>query len=270
MSCPDCVSGTFLPGQPVGSFGIHGAYYSPAPTTASTETRNKRAIILLTDAFGLPLTNCKLTADKLAERLACDVWVPDIFAGNPIFPVEIMIPTRVGEKLSFGYWARFYWTLLLRLPYLVASRPSVVDSRLSTFFRDLREQKKYEKIGAVGYCYGGATAVRIGATGAIQSAVVCHPGPFSIAQLKTSTVPTSWVCAEDDAYFKPEKRLEAEAIFAERKGKDTFVDYEFKEYKDTTHGFASRPDLKYPEIKEAYEKALDQTVEWFKKTLPVE
>ncbi|KAJ7741425.1 dienelactone hydrolase endo-1,3,1,4-beta-D-glucanase [Mycena maculata] len=177
--------------------------------------------------------------------------------------VKMMLPGRVGEKMGFLHWARFYSVLITRIPSIIASRPSVVDTRVSTFFHAVQERKKYEKIGALGFCFGGTMAIRLGATDLFQSAVVCHPGPFSIDQLKASKVPTSWVCAEDDMYFKPEKRLEAEAVFAERKGKDTFVDYEFKEYKGTTHGFASRTDLRYPETKEAFEKALDQAVEWF-------
>ncbi|KAJ7512633.1 Alpha/Beta hydrolase protein [Mycena galericulata] len=240
MSCPDCISGSFLSGEPAGTLDIDGAYHTPAPATAS-EAQKKRAVILLTDAlsppFGLPLVNCKLIADQLAERLTCDVW--------------------------------FFWALITRIPYIIKSRRSVVDARFSTFFIALQEQKKYEKIGAVGYCFGGATAVRLGATDFIQSAVVCHPAPFSTAQFKAIKAPTSWVFAEDDLYFKPEKRLEVEAVFAERKDKDTFVDYECRDYKGTTHGFASRPDLKYPEIKEAFEKALEQTVGWFNKTLLV-
>ena len=35
----------------------------------------------------------------------------------------------------------------------------------------------------------------------------------------------------------------------------------------TAHGFASRPNLELPEVKAAYEGALKQTVNWFKKTL---
>ena len=36
----------------------------------------------------------------------------------------------------------------------------------------------------------------------------------------------------------------------------------------TAHGFAARPNLEVPEVKEGYEKAFQQTVDWFKKTLP--
>lgn len=88
-------------------------------------------------------------------------------------------------------------------------------------------------------------------------------------------------------YFPDSLRAQSEAELASRKDKPNFVEYEFKEYKGhfkilwylettnaispewigTAHGFASRPNLELPEIKEAFEGALEQTVEWFKKTL---
>lgn len=86
--------------------------------------------------------------------------------------------------------------------------------------------------------------------------------------------------------FSRNLRDQTEAIFASRKDKSDYVPYEFVIYKGlpsasgdlwkfrwrliglgTTHGFASRPDLSNQIIKEAYEKGLEQTVSWFKRTL---
>ena len=70
------------------------AYYAPAraaPNGTSVgetqdqnqeQSRRKYAIVLLTDIFGLPLGNCKLMADRFAQELGCDVWVPDLFDGT--------------------------------------------------------------------------------------------------------------------------------------------------------------------------------------------
>ena len=83
MSCPNCVEGAFLSGEPKGTINsdFQGAYYAPGPPNDGTSTC-KRAILLFTDAFGLPLKNCKIMADDLAKRLECDVWIPDYFVGR--------------------------------------------------------------------------------------------------------------------------------------------------------------------------------------------
>jgi carboxymethylenebutenolidase len=78
MSCPDCIIGTILEGEPTGiiSAEMDGAYFAANPEGPST-----RAVILLTDVFGLPVKNGKILADKFAKELHCDVWAPDYFAG---------------------------------------------------------------------------------------------------------------------------------------------------------------------------------------------
>ena len=83
MACPNCAEGAFLPGEPTGTinYDFQGAYYAPGSPSDGTSP-SKRAVLLLTDAFGLPLKNCKIIADDLANRLECDVWIPDYFAGK--------------------------------------------------------------------------------------------------------------------------------------------------------------------------------------------
>lgn len=73
MSCPDCFKGSVLVGKPTGVM-VQGAYFA-------TGGLSDRAIILLTDIFGLPLNNSQILADNFAKHLKCDVWVPDMFAG---------------------------------------------------------------------------------------------------------------------------------------------------------------------------------------------
>ncbi|KAF8148245.1 dienelactone hydrolase endo-1,3,1,4-beta-D-glucanase [Crassisporium funariophilum] len=267
MSCPKCKEGFVLPGEPTGTIekDFEGAYFAPA----LVEESSKHVIIFLTDGFGLPLNNCKLMADNLAKRLACDVWVPDYFKGQPLVAInDLRAPDRAGVKMSVMDWVKFIlFSGIPSLPAFIRSRPSVADQRVTTFINLLKEKKDYKKLGVVGYCYGGATAVRLAGTDIVHSAVICHPGPFSMAQVNSIKVPTSWVCAEEDIFVPDSLRLSAEASLAQRKGQDSFVEYEFKVYKGTAHGFAARPNLNLPEIKEAHEQAFEQTVSWFQKTL---
>ncbi|KIK69561.1 hypothetical protein GYMLUDRAFT_33934 [Collybiopsis luxurians FD-317 M1] len=261
MSCPDCKKGTILPGEPTGSIAANGAYFAPGPWG-----NNARAIILLTDIFGLPLVNSKLLADHFSRKLSCDVWVPDMFNGKPPFAVDAMkVPERAGEKLQLLPMLG----LIPSLPALYRNRPSVVIDRLRSFIEALQAEKNYGKLGAVGYCFGGIMAVKLAGTDLVNSVVVCHPGSVSEQEVAAMKVPSSWACAEEDFTFKPKLRQKSEAIFAARKSKDNFIDYEFKDYKGTTHGFAARPNLSYPEVKAGYEGALEQTVQWFTRTLPV-
>ena len=60
----------------------------------------------------------------------------------------------------------------------------------------LKEKKGYKKIGAVGYCFGGSACIRLASTGLIDGSVICHPGPFSLSQVRAIRIPVSWVCAE--------------------------------------------------------------------------
>ncbi|KAH9480066.1 Hydrolase tropI [Psilocybe cubensis] len=266
MSCPNCAKGDFLPGEPTGSIrsDFQNAYLAPAPEGDSSSY----AVLLLTDAFGLPLKNCKIMADEMAKRLQCDVWISDYFNGRPLIPVNAMtLPDKPGVKLSTWDWIKFFFTVIPNIPTFISNRPSVTDRRVESLIHSLKEKKKYKSIGAVGYCFGGSTCVRFGGTGLVDSVVVVHPGKFSLDQVKAIKVPTAWACAEEDMWFPDTLRSAAEAEFASRKGKDNFVEYEFKEYKGTTHGFASRPNVSIPEAIEAHKAALDQTIEWFKKTL---
>jgi hypothetical protein len=161
MSCENCSKGDLLPGDPTGAISTDGAYLASAPQSEMTPAR---AVVLLTDAFGLPLKNCKILADDLSKRLQCDVWVPDIFGGmflhlclpndvqalifgiavgEPLFAVDALtpiLPDRAGAKFSFLAILRFIFAVIPRLPVIFRNRPSVVDLRIASVcsFNSLR------------------------------------------------------------------------------------------------------------------------------------
>jgi dienelactone hydrolase len=242
-------------------------YFTPA---RGDSTQPTKAIILLTDIFGLPLPNPRIVADHLAEQVGVDVWVPDFFEGKPPFDVKDLephMPDRAGVKLSWTKIGVIGFKVVVSLPKMIANRPSVVDPRVHAFINKVKSEKGYERIGAVGYCFGGAMAGRLGSTGLVNTIVIAHPSNLKPAQVRAIQVPTSWLLAEDDMGFKEKDVKAAEAIFKEKEGKPDQVDYEFKTWTGTAHGFAVRPNLELPEVKAGYEGGLDQTVSWFKKTL---
>ncbi|TEB27396.1 dienelactone hydrolase endo-1,3,1,4-beta-D-glucanase [Coprinellus micaceus] len=265
MSCPKCVEGYELPGEPVGSIQADflGAYFTPGSVSG-----DKRAVVLLTDAFGLPLKNCKIIADRIAKDVGCDVWVPDYFAGRPIIPLDAMnMPDKAEQRATVLDWIKFVFNGIPAIPGFIRNRASVVDARLESFFALLKEKETYEKIGAVGYCFGGATAIRLASTDSVNTVVIAHPAPFKMDQVRAIKVPCAWVCPEVDIFLGSEVRNNAEAELARKKEAGNGIEYEFHDYPGTQHGFACRPNNKYPELVEQYEKALEDTIGWFKKTL---
>ncbi|THV01192.1 cytochrome P450 [Dendrothele bispora CBS 962.96] len=257
MSCPDCTKGVILKGEPNGRIDPStGAYIASGP-----EGNTSRAIILLTDIYGLGLRNPELLADNFAKRLGCDVYVPDIFAGKPpVVPGDLKGPRRVGERVSM---LNMLWSALPHLPAIFRNRSSVVDPRVKKFIENLQSGKKYTKLGAIGYCFGGSMCIRFASSGLLDTIVVCHPGNPSQKELDAISIPSCWMCAEDDLTFGRENRARAEKSLVSRRGKDNFTEYQFRDYKGTVHGFASRPNLDIPEVKEAFEQAFEHAVEWF-------
>ena len=151
MSCTYCYKGFALPGEPKGSM-VGLDYFTPAPNDAAQQSK---AIILLTDVFGLPLPNPRIVADHLAEHVGVDVWVPDFFNGAFYYPIhtlwrlpviskrtpsgkplcdandmEPLMPDRAGVKISWLTYGLFFAKALPYLPRFIANRPSVVDARV--------------------------------------------------------------------------------------------------------------------------------------------
>ena len=152
MSCENCYKGFVLPGEPKGTM-VGPDYFTAAPSDA---TQRSKAIVLLTDIFGLALSNPRIVADNLAEQTGLDVWVPDFFKGASlqriflsaetagehrsarplgkptlhIEDLEPLVPDRAGVKMSWLSTLRLIFKILPALPRFIANRPSVVDARV--------------------------------------------------------------------------------------------------------------------------------------------
>jgi dienelactone hydrolase len=147
------------------------AYFAYPPTQST-----QHAIILLTDVYGFTFPNTRLIADQFAANRYFTV-VPDLFNGS-----EVTFPAPEDFNLQ---------------EYIDKTMPrvSTVDPIISSVIKALRGEMGVEKIGGVGYCFGGKYVCRWlkDAMGGLDVGYVAHPsfvdadevrgieGPLSIA-----------------------------------------------------------------------------------------
>ncbi|KZO96043.1 dienelactone hydrolase endo-1,3,1,4-beta-D-glucanase [Calocera viscosa TUFC12733] len=271
--CENCTKGTKLPGTPEGSMlkiaGID-TYLATPPEPVKPENEHK-AVVIFTDVLGLPLGNSQIIADGFAKHLGLPVYVPDMFNGTPPITPEQMTSVdhfEIGKPRPFWKKLRFYALLPRVLPNIIISNsPGKVSARMETWVEGVRKEKGVERLGAVGHCYGGIVVTRLAAkSGTIQVGVIAHPGPIKQAEIDKIDFPVAFAtCEEDDSFPQPYAK-EVETSFEKREEKSK-VPYEFVYYPGTMHGFAARPALDIPVVKEAFEKVTEQTWRWFEKYL---
>ncbi|CEH12170.1 Predicted hydrolase related to dienelactone hydrolase [Ceraceosorus bombacis] len=262
--CVHCVSGDVLPGESKGKESKIGPYNTYIASPSSTRSSTV-GIIFACDAFGLALKNNKILADTLADKLGTTVYVPDYFQGDPVKP-EVMndAPGTAKEvnAQSFFQKAASSLKLVSMVPWFIKHRPSTKYDGFKAFVKALTEEKKLEKLGAVGYCYGGKMAAYANVNELVQAAVLLHPSLISVNDdIKPLKAPTLFLCAESDPVFPDKLREQSQSALATR-GSDAPA-HEFVLYENTVHGFGARPKLSDPLVKKAFEQSVDRTVEWF-------
>ena len=87
---------------------------------------------------------------------------------------------------------------------------------------------KHAKLGVLGYCRGGAIAIRVLSeqTPGVTCGMICHPGPIDTKQWETISVPTKWHLAKEDDYMKLEQ-IAVLAQLGEKKARDG-IEMEYK------------------------------------------
>ncbi|KAL7006372.1 hypothetical protein EMMF5_004025 [Cystobasidiomycetes sp. EMM_F5] len=211
----------------------------------SGEYDNTKAVVMLTDVFGIELVNSRLLADSFAAN-GYQTYIPDLFNSEAV-PVDGMQP---GSSFT---WDKFNVWIGKHMPD--TAKP-VVDKFLAKL-----EADGVLFVGAVGYCYG----VKLGFWAAFEHKVKvlvgCHPSfvevPGDLHKIKESGVPLLINSCEHDPRFPPEAQKQADEILG---GSST---YKREYFPGCSHGFAVRGDLSDPKVKAGKEGAFKATVEWF-------
>ncbi|SNX84240.1 related to AIM2 - cytoplasmic protein involved in mitochondrial function or organization [Melanopsichium pennsylvanicum] len=263
--CVHCVSGFRIPGEPKGQMEvIHGlSTYVAQPANPSSDSASK-AIIYFYDAFGLKLDNNKIIPDKLADATGLTVYVPDIFNGGGV-PESALAsaPSTAEEMKSASFMSKLKTGAAMAKagPFFAKNLPAFKIPTLKKWIEQLKESKGYSKLGGTGFCYGGKLVIALNATGHINVSVANHPSMVTkgdVASIKNAIL---FNCAEEDPMFAEAYAKQVEKEWSEKGDKPP---HKFVYYPNTVHGFAARPNLGDKLVKEAFEKAFVNSVDFWK------
>ena len=183
-----CISGSAHTGTPVGREDTIGGLdvYVSEPSDKST----RRSIVFLTDIFGWKFVNVRLLADNYAKA-GFTAYIPDVHSGDSLdssLLQSIEPPLKTKEEQSMFDKGKDTVDVMATLgPWLVSHREAVSEPIISGFINTVRQIPGTDKVGALGFCWGGRYAVlqaqfprKEGNVGGVDAAVACHPSLLSV------------------------------------------------------------------------------------------
>jgi len=155
-------------------------------------------------------------------------------------------------------------------PWLIRHRQAVAEPLISGFVNTVRQIPGTNKVGAIGFCWGGRYAIlqahgkKEGSVGGVDAAYACHPSLVAIpGDFEPVSKPLSLALGDKDSLLDEKSRDRIQDVLA----KKTDVPHEIRVYEDQIHGFALRSDWSSEKDRKAMDDAEKQGIEWFKKYL---
>ncbi|KAF7554616.1 hypothetical protein G7Z17_g2766 [Cylindrodendrum hubeiense] len=227
-------------GTPTGSMikvGQHDAYLATAQNP-----RQSTGILYIPDVLGI-WDNSKLLADEFAANgyttLIIDLFKGDAIEVNRFNEVDLPDWVQNGRNGAGGH------------------TPKEIDPIMEEALTYLKVELGFERIGAVGYCFGAKYLVRHYRNG-IDVGYIAHPSFIEEDELAAITGPLSIAAAETDTIFPAEMRHRSEEILKENGNL-----YQINLFSAVVHGFAVRCDLSKKQERFAKEQAFIQAIAFF-------
>ncbi|XP_012646590.1 carboxymethylenebutenolidase homolog [Microcebus murinus] len=212
------------------------AYVTKSPVAAG------KAVIVIQDIFGWQLPNTRYMADMIAGN-GYTAIVPDFFVGQ-----EPWHPS--ADRSTFHEW-------------LKTKNARKIDKEVDAVLRYLKQQCHAQKIGVVGFCWGGAAVHHLMMKYSELRAGVSVYGIVKDSEdVYSLKNPTLFIFAENDAVIP----LEQVSLLTQKLKEHCKVAYQIKTFSGQTHGFVhrKREDCS-PEDKPYIDEARRNLLEWLNK-----
>jgi len=266
-----CLSGRVQEGTPTGREETIGGL--PTYVAEPEDNSTAKSILFIVDIFGWKFANIRLLADEYAKAgFYC--YIPDFHQGDslPLSFLDNVEPNlKTQETLTLADKAKNAAIVPVTLgPWLLKHREGVTRPLIDGFVNTLRTVPGTNKIGAIGFCWGGRYAILQAhgrtesadgtSVGGVDAAYAVHPSLVAVpGDFEPVTKPLSLALGDKDSLLDATARGGIQDCLA----KKTDVPHEIRIYGDQIHGFALRGDWSSEKDKEAMDEAQKQGVEWF-------
>ena len=171
-----------------------------------------------------------------------------------------------GEKLDFDILSqpdRRDWDQLDLGAFLARNSKEIRRPEIFACAKTLRSQ--YQKVGVIGFCWGGWAVFQLGAKEnnvLVDCISTAHPTWLEKQEIEKVGVPVQILAPEHDQMFTPELKEYANKVIP-----TLGVPYDYQHFPGIDHAFAVRGDPNVPGERDGMERAKNAAVLWFRQWL---
>ncbi|CAK7202237.1 hypothetical protein SEUCBS139899_004959 [Sporothrix eucalyptigena] len=257
-----CVKGFKWDGKPEGRTSKIAETFD----TYVAGNNTKAAVLIIHDVYGWQNPNVQLMADHYASESGATVFVPDFFDGDRLKREEY--PELTDQQ--------FFATHLM--PFISRHTREIREKDIFKVARALRRDLGFEKVVAIGFCYGGWAVMRLAAKpenqpaddkdakpieGPLVHAIsTAHPSLLIKQDIEQVAVPMQILAPEIDAMYTPELKQYTFDVVPKNG-----VALDYLHFPGIAHGGLMRGDQKTVESRLALVRAKAAAVDFFKTNL---